>query len=106
MSQSVIRSALFIQRCWKPWIIISQIGTNLSSSDFFNNIGASATFKSGTANDRFRVRHLGMFIDRRGRSGDDGGSTALTRAELDRQAEQEIIDTFGPLIEQPSQPGE
>jgi hypothetical protein len=44
-------------------------------------------------------RHLGMFIDRRERSGDNGGSTALTRAELDRQAEQEIIDTFGPLLE-------
>jgi phage terminase small subunit len=55
-------------------------------------------------------RHLGMFIDRRERSGDDGGSTALTRAELDRQAQQKIIDTFGPLIEhQPhahEEPGE
>ena len=55
-------------------------------------------------------RHLGMFIDRRERSGDDGGSTALTREELDRQAEQEIVDTFGPLLEHQQQtqeePGE
>jgi hypothetical protein len=42
-------------------------------------------------------RHLGMFADRHERSGDQGGSTSLTREELDRQAEQEIIDTFGPL---------
>jgi hypothetical protein len=55
-------------------------------------------------------RHLGMLVDPPEGSGDQGGSTSLTRAELDRQAEQEIIDTFGPLIEHQPQteeePGE
>jgi phage terminase small subunit len=55
-------------------------------------------------------RHLAMFVDRPERSGDQGGSTSLTREELDRQAEQHIIDTFGTLIEHQPQtekePGE
>jgi hypothetical protein len=36
--------------------LLLKLVANLGGGDFFNTIGASATFKSGTANDCFRIR--------------------------------------------------